>query len=292
MPKIVLVHGMRMPDRNRQSLHATWYRALRRGLRQTDWGRAHPERLPLPGDVAIAYWADLFRRPELDRGEPKRGLSRDDLLAPYYALLRGTVRVADALSLWDAKGRPRGPVAQLVNPMVRESARYMNNGEVVRPDPAAPEGAYFQVQARFEAALARDTRLVIGHSLGSVIAYEGLCLNQHRVDTFITVGSPIATPQLIREPLLARLDRRLNRAADPRPPWPGVAHWLNFYAPADVWSVPIKRLRPAFHPDIVDFEVHHGNPHRFLETHKLVSYLNHGELREEIARALEASWGT
>ncbi|HVU49248.1 MAG TPA: hypothetical protein VHL80_01100 [Polyangia bacterium] len=291
MPDVLIVHGMRMPDRDQKALHATWYRALRAGLRQTDWGRAYPDRIPKAANVAVAYWADLFRGPEPE-GVPKRGLTRDELLAPYYALLRGTIRVADALSMWDEQGRPRGPVAHLVNRMVHESARYMNNGSVTSPDPAVPEGAYFQVQARFRAALTPRTRLVLGHSLGSVIAYEGLCVNPHQVDTFVTVGSPIATPQLIVEPLLERLGRLLNRPDLTRPPWPGVLRWTNFYAPADVWSVPVKRLRPAFHPDIVDVEVHHGTPHRFLETHKLVSYLKHPELCEEIARGLDASWGS
>ena len=291
MHDVLIVHGMRMPDRNRQSLHATWYRALRSGLRQTEWGKAYPDRMPRAENVKVAYWADLFRHPE-PAGVPKRAPSRDEWLAPYYAFLRGTIRVADALSMWDEQGRPRGPVAHLVNRMVHESARYMNNGPVTSPDAAVSEGAFFQVQERFKMGLTPRTRLVIGHSLGSVIAYEGLCLNPHRVDTFITVGSPIATPQLIVEPLLERLGRLLNRPDLVEAPWPGVLRWTNFYAPADVWSVPVKRLRPNFHADIRDVEVHHGNPHRFLETHKLVAYLKHAELCEEIARGLDASWGS
>lgn len=288
MAKIVFVHGMRMPERNRAVLHASWYRALFRGLQATSWGRLHPQLLPTKDDVALVYWADLFAPRDLAAGQrgAKAAISSDDLLAAYYALLRGLVRTADACSLWNEQGEPFGPVALLVNGMVHQSAAYMNNGAVRNPDPTARQGAYFQIQARFEAALKPDTRLVIGHSLGSVIAYEGLCSNPHRVDTLITIGSPIATPQLILEPLTDRLNRRLNRPRDLPPPWPGVSRWSNFFAGADVWSVPVKRLAPVFDPRIVDVEVQHGTPHRFVETHKLVSYLNHPELLDEIARAL------
>jgi pimeloyl-ACP methyl ester carboxylesterase len=292
MAKILIVHGMRMFERDPRLLHKTWCRSMIAGVRQTAWGKANPQRLPREEDVTVVYWADLFRRRREETGAPKRIVLRDDLLSAYYALLRGTVRAADALALWDEWGEPVGPIALLVNRMVRESALYMQNGPVTNPNPTVPEGAFFQVQARFKAALASDTRIVIGHSLGSTIAYEGLCLHPHRVDTFITVGSPMATPQLIREPMLKRLGQFLNRSGDPSAPWPGVRRWSNFFASADVWSVPIKRLAPIFHPDIVDVEVRHGDPHHFVETHKLASYLVHAELRDEIARALERSWGS
>ena len=288
MSKLAAVHGMRMPERSKTRLHGTWYRAINRGLAATAWGRAHPEALPGPEDLDLVYWADLFRPRRSPRGAPKQLVSREDLKMAAYAFLRATVRAADAASLWDERGEPFGPVALLVNRMVTESARYMNDGPIVNADPRYAPGAYFQIQARFEEQLEKGPRVVIGHSLGSVIAYEGLCLNPHDVDTFITVGSPMATPQLIREPMLKRLNRRLNRAHDAPAPWPGVRRWVNFYAPADVWSVPIERLARVMHPDIVDVEVRHGDPRRFVETHKLTAYLEHAELCEEIARALEA----
>jgi pimeloyl-ACP methyl ester carboxylesterase len=171
--------------------------------------------------------------------------------------------------------------------MVHQSAVYMRNGPVPRPDPAFEPGAFFQIQGRLQAALKADTRVVIGHSLGSVIAYEGLCLHVHAVRSFITVGSPIATRRLILRPLRERLQRLINAPLAAAPPWPSVARWTNFFAPADVWSVPVKRLAPLFDPRIADIEVKHGNPHRAVETHKLASYLRHRALLDEIARGLE-----
>jgi pimeloyl-ACP methyl ester carboxylesterase len=289
MAKIVFVHGMRMQHYDGRVLHARWYQALLRGLKETAYGREHPEWLPRKTDVELVYWGDFFR-PESPRREvASKGVSAnlEALKAAYYALLRGAVRAADVLSLWDAEGRPRSAVARLVNHLVYQSAVYMNNGAVHNADPRHEPGAYFQIQARVDAAIKDDTRLVVAHSLGTVIAYEGLCRNPHRVDTLITVGSPIATPQLILQPLKERLHRVLNHAPELPPPWPGVRRWLNFYAPADVWSVPVKRLAPIFDSHIRDLEVTHGNPHDFVRTHKLTTYLKHAEIQEEIARTLE-----
>jgi hypothetical protein len=294
MAKIIFVHGMRMQHHGREALHETWYRSLLGCLRRTEWGRANPDQLPNRADVRLAYWADLFRRREVPGMAPRlaavpKGAALDALRASYYALLRGMVRLADKATRHDKQGRPRGPVALLVDQIVYQTAVYMQNGPVFHPDPSAEDGAFFQMQARFESVLDRDTRVVIAHSLGSVVAYEGLCRNPHNVDTLITIGSPIATPHLILEPMKERLGRLLNHPTELPPPWPGVRQWLNFYAPADVWCVPVKSLAPIFGEPVRDIEVVHGNPHDFERTHKLTTYLKHEEIGHEIARVLETS---
>jgi len=290
MAKIVIAHGMRMQHYSKAALQAKWSAALRAGLKSTDWGRADPGRVPRAQDIEVVYWADLFQKPPRAL-EPVTKDVADKLLAPYYGLWRGAVRLADHLSFWDEHGAPRGPVAHAVNPIVYQSAIYMRNGRVTRPDPAFDPGAFFQVQARFRAALKADTRVVIGHSLGSVVAYEGLLLHPHAVESFITVGSPIATRRLILQPLRERLHRLIGTPLEGPPPWPCVAHWSNFYASADVWSVPVKRLAPIFDRRIVDVEVKQGNPHRAVETHKLTTYFRQPALLAEIARGLDASAG-
>ena len=287
MAKIVMVHGMRMQTYDRAILQARWRSAVIRGLRATAWGAANPELIPTKDDIALVYWGDFFRPQDaMPGGAAAKGLNVDDLRAYYYRFLRRMVRTADKLSFWDEKGRPLGPVAHMVNPIVYQSAVYMANGPVRNPDPRHHVGAYFQIQARLDDAIGPDTRIVIGHSLGTVIAYEGLCRLPHQVDTFITVGSPIATPRLILQPLRERQYRELNYPTSRKPPWPGVERWLNFYAPADVWSVPVKRLAPIFDSRIRDIEVKHGNPHDFVETHKLTTYQKHREICDEIARGI------
>ncbi|MFI1352541.1 hypothetical protein ACH4TV_02955 [Streptomyces sp. NPDC020898] len=97
-----------------------------------------------------------------------------------------------------------------------------------------------EVRARITARIEADTRIVIGHSLGTVAAYEALCLlPEHGVRTLITLGSPLGFRHYIR--------RRLpTRPVNGRHPWPGVlSRWVNIY---DKWDpvVRVKRLSPLF----------------------------------------------
>ncbi|MET9446746.1 alpha/beta hydrolase [Streptomyces cinerochromogenes] len=52
-----------------------------------------------------------------------------------------------------------------------------------------------QERQRVLDAVTEDTRVVIAHSLGSVVAYEALCARPgHRVRALITIGSPPGRP--------------------------------------------------------------------------------------------------
>ncbi|MEP7049352.1 MAG: hypothetical protein ABJB12_03325 [Pseudomonadota bacterium] len=286
MAKIVIVHGMNMQRYEPEPLHRLWYTHLVRLLRRTEWGKANPTQLPAATDVKIAYWADLFRWPKLeDEALVAKGLgsfSRDT----YFKFCRGSVRVADKLSTHGMDGRPSNALATYLDGLVAQTAIYMHNGAVYHPDPAAGDGAFLQVQARFRAQLAEDTKLVIGHSLGSVVAYEGLCWKPHRVRSFITVGSPLATPDLILQPMRQRLSRLIGGGADARLPWPQVERWTNFYAGADVWCVPVAGLTELF-PAVRDVRVEHGSTLDGPGTHALTSYFEHAPLGDAIAEALK-----
>jgi pimeloyl-ACP methyl ester carboxylesterase len=288
MAAIVFVHGMRMQHHSKPVLHAKWYRALLAGLKAMTAGRADEMPLPRMQDIELVYWADLFGRGRPVETVVTKGGLGDELRSWYYGFLRAAVRAADRRSIWGEDGRPHSVVARLVEALVTQSAIYMKNAAVAKPDPGIDPGAFFQVQQRFRHVLRPDTRVVIGHSLGSVIAYEGLCLWKHHVDTFVTVGSPIATPRLILQPMRERLARLLALPTAQALPWPSVKEWRNVFASADVWSVPVTRLAPIFDARIVDVEVMHGMPTRPVETHKLTSYLRHVELLEAIAGGLGA----
>jgi hypothetical protein len=301
MAKILFVHGMRMDHHHADrgmKLREDWHRAVKACLEKTAWGQANPTLIPTIEEVGLVYWGDFFR-PE---GQPApveaaKGIALDTIKAGYYAFLRGVVRVADQASFFDKQGRPRGPVAPFVDEMVYQSAVYMHNGPVFHPAAGVADGAYFQVQHRFTTELNKEPDrspcVVIGHSLGTVVAYEGLCRNAHGVHTFITIGSPLGTPHLIVEYLKKRVSNRVSnkdQAAASGLPWPGVRRWVNFFAGADVWCVPVPRLRPLITGgDLTDVEVQHGTPHDPVITHRLQTYLaQHVEIGDEIARALAA----
>jgi hypothetical protein len=285
MAKIVLVHGMNMQKFDKEPLHRLWADALLKLLRDTDWGKANEALLPKRSDIEIAYWADLFKWPKFeDQEAAAKGLvswSRDR----YFDVCRGSVRLADKLASFGPDGRPSNASAAYLDGLVAQSAIYMHNGPVYHPNPAAGDGAFFQVQARFAAVLAPDTKLVIGHSLGSVVAYEGLYRNQHRKFPFITIGSPLASPYLILEPLRERAAQYFKRSVDAGLPWPEVSSWTNFYAGPDVWCVPIEGLAQRI-PGVRDVRVEHGSTFHPKETHQLTSYLEHIEIGNAIAEAL------
>src|SRR4029077_2623471 len=59
------------------------------------------------------------------------------------------------------------------------------------------------VQDRVAAAVDNDTRVVVGHSLGSVVAYEVLCAYpEWPVRSLVTLGSPLGIRNLIFDRLM------------------------------------------------------------------------------------------
>lgn len=71
-----------------------------------------------------------------------------------------------------------------------------------------------------------DPLVVIGHSLGSVVAYEALCDHpQVNADLLITIGSPLGL-----DPVQAELRKKYKVLSRP----PGTLYWMNFSDPWDV----------------------------------------------------------
>ncbi len=59
------------------------------------------------------------------------------------------------------------------------------------------------VQDRVAAQVGEDTRVVVGHSLGSVVAYESLCAHpEWPVGALVTLGSPLGIRNLIFDRLV------------------------------------------------------------------------------------------
>jgi hypothetical protein len=272
-----------------EALRAKWLKALLPLVVRSEWGAAHPREVPGEGDIDLVYWADFFKPPRLvETIRPSKGLGVETARQAGHAVMRQGLRTVDALAVHSNTGRPADAVSAWVDRLVQQTALYMNNGPVYRANPEHGDGAYFQVQARFAAKLSSRTSLVIGHSLGSVIAYEALCRLPHQVHTFITVGSPIATPKLILEPLRRRMSQLRGHPVERKLPWPGVRKWTNVFAKADVWCVPVPRFNRFFEGTITDVEVDHGTVARPSRTHALPAYLKHREVGHIIGEALRA----
>lgn len=97
--------------------------------------------------------------------------------------------------------------------------------------------------------------MVVGHSLGSVVAYEVLCaLRPERPPlTLVTLGSPLGLAGLVFD--------RLQPAPqqDGTGIWPApVKHWTNVADSGDMVAL-VRELAPRFGPEVLDLLVDNGS---------------------------------
>jgi hypothetical protein len=150
------------------------------------------------------------------------------------------------------------------------------------------DGIATEVRGMLKGALcaawrARERVLLIGHSLGSVIAYDTLWElsrrdgEQGRVDLLITLGSPLAT-RFIRKSL-----RGADREGPERYP-ANIRRWENFTAKGELMALR-PQLKPLFGPmvdlgmteEVVDHTelYNHFRGDIGLNVHKSYGYLVH-----------------
>ncbi|WP_329563270.1 hypothetical protein [Kitasatospora sp. NBC_01266] len=281
MAQVVAVHGVGQQLLGEQSLHQRWQPALLDGLR-----RAGGPELALDG-LAMGFYGDLFRPPGtmLAAGDPPYGAAdvaeglEQELL---FAWWRAAAEVDERVVPPDAGGRtlaraPRSVQAALralagsrffselaLRAMVfdlKQVSRYLTDHQLRS---AARE--------RVTALIGADTRVVVGHSLGSVVAYEALCaLPGHGVRALVTLGSPLGIPMIFD-----RLQPEPGR-------WPGVPTWTNVADAGDVVAL-VKDLRPAFGPRLRSALVHNGS-----HAHDATAYLTSELTGAAIAEALDGA---
>jgi pimeloyl-ACP methyl ester carboxylesterase len=124
-------------------------------------------------------------------------------------------------------------------------------------------------------ALGDDTSVLIGHSLGSVVAYEALCALSHNpVQTLITIGSPLGIRNLIFEQLQPAPMSGIGQ-------WPtGVTRWVNIADQGDIVAL-VKQLASRFGPGVFDRLVDNG-----AQAHDAGRYLCSKELGDAVATGI------
>ncbi|MGD0068226.1 MAG: alpha/beta fold hydrolase, partial [Streptosporangiaceae bacterium] len=119
-------------------------------------------------------------------------------------------------------------------------------------------------------------RVMIGHSLGSIVAYEALCMiPDHGVQTLVTIGSPLGL-RGIRSAL-----RPTAREVIPALPQ-GVSVWVNVYDRHD----PVALAGPL-HPywgAVIDRMVANEN-----DPHSATRYLGKRETGDPVASSMSTS---
>lgn len=220
---------------------------------------------------AVAFWGDLVRpRPRtaeqiaahVDDHAPS-GEAPDGIDAVFEGVGGGT-------------GAAGGPRAGDLDALVQQAAKDANARSmellaqyVVDPDVRAA------VHERLERHLTPDTKVVIAHSIGTVIAYQVLCARPDLAVDLITVGSPLGDPALVF-PLLQ------PAPVDGRGVWPvGVRRWTNVAAEGDLATAGCPQLAAAFGPRVEDHLVYNGR-----HAHNAEPYLNSRAVGEALADAL------
>jgi hypothetical protein len=277
MPRILGVHGIAQQYRSGPELTRVWMDALRGGLEAAGF-RATADGLT-ETDVRVAFFGDLFRpHGAMAAGDPpytpadlKPGPEQDLLgvwyeaavvedpsLAPPPGAMGAGRMAAQAMLYRLLRSRTFAGVAQrgLIGNLKQVTAF------LTQPD------VQEQVLRKVADEITPDTRVVVGHSLGSLVVYEFLSrFALPEVELLVTLGSPLGIPHLI-------FDRLVPAPVGGLGTWPGrVAQWVNIADEDDVVALckQLAPLFPALHggTGIVDHLVDNGD-----EPHAINRYLN------------------
>ncbi|MFI2642310.1 hypothetical protein [Streptomyces sp. NPDC018610] len=189
----------------------------------------------------------------------------DDSQAAFLAPVRWTL---GRLVTQRAPGAPPGARQRLTELLSRLVVATIRDLDAYTSRP----GRRARVRETVATAI-RDSgaRVVVAHSLGSVVAYE--TLHAHRdieLDLLLTLGSPLGLPAMLR-----KLDPEPVDGRGARPP--GVRHWVNIADVGDLVAIP-PRLGGAFPVDL-----HDTTDIGLFDPHTLGGYLSEGLVAAALA---------
>ncbi|MEU0040715.1 alpha/beta hydrolase [Streptomyces sp. NPDC006333] len=197
MSLIVGVHGIARQQLGRGQLTASWKPALGDCIERAC---GHPVR-DVPLD--IAFYGHLFLAPLNDTPPAKGGLAVDewwhDLDPAAIADLEEVARqVLPVGAVEEAEARPSKTRTRMPAFLRAIDQRFPAGGVLAFGDLIQVRrylldpGVKHRVDAAVDAAVTQDCRVLIAHSLGSVVAFE--YLRRHpgsRFETLVTLGSPL-----------------------------------------------------------------------------------------------------
>jgi hypothetical protein len=262
--RVVCVHGIGQHLEGERTLLAAWLPALRDGLTRAAASDAVSEH-----DVGMAFYGDLFRPagsplgvgdPVYEASDVDAGVETELLLAWWAEAGRVEQRVvapsADTLvrtpgsvqAALRALSRSRFWAGVALRAMVfdlKQVRGYLTDRDIRQA-----------ARDRVAGMIDDDTRVVVAHSLGTVVAYEALhdlhTRTGHKVRSLVTLGSPLGIANLI-------FDRLQPPPVGGRGSWPGddTMVWTNLVDAGDIVAL-VKDLCARFGPDVRNITVHNG----------------------------------
>ena len=284
MATVVGVHGIAQQYKGPEVLRTEWETPMRDGV--TLAGGALPA-----GSLGCAFYGILFRPAGAVRAADEHfNLSdvTEDEAELFIALVGsaaqsdpGRTPPADAALRWSTPNAVQRALRLLSQSRffigvakgamigdVKQVRRYLREPEI-------REAA----QKAVDAVVTEETRVLIGHSLGSVVAYEALHAYSGsprwaNVATFITLGSPLGIPNLI-------FDALRPPPSEARGQWPpGIRRWVNVSDDGDIVAL-TKTLGPLFGSQVIDIRIDNG-----ATAHDVSPYLTARETGEAIKQGL------
>jgi hypothetical protein len=289
--RLVLVHGRSQQGLDPVELQSIWMETLRRGAAKIN--RTLPERL----DVAFPYYGDkldeLARQLDipLTNDIQAKGSPVDEDFLKFQAAVAEAMRNgagitnAQVQQEFGTNTTERGPqnwawVQAIIRAIDRNAGGVSQSTiESLMRDVylyTTRAGVRDEIDRIVGPALNEMPCVVIGHSLGSVVAYNVLRTDRRalKVQAYITVGSPLAI-RAIRDQL--------------RPigyPAPAVKAWYNAFDPKDVVALyPLDARNFPVNPSVENYgSVRNATDNR----HGIIGYLDDADVAKHVLDALRA----
>ncbi|MBD0842580.1 hypothetical protein ICC28_28390 [Streptomyces sp. TRM68416] len=281
MAKVVVVHGIGKQYLGPHTLHGGVAPALLDGMKVAGAPQLRPT------DIEVAFYGHWFRPPGAKSDshawthhDVTDGFETELLMAMWQEAARiapdrvpppapaGTTKAATPQTVQRAlhaisRLLPSRFTDRFLIGILKQVRHYLTDDETRA-----------RVQRSVAESVTDDTRVLVAHSLGSVIAYEALCAHpEWPVRALVTLGSPLGIPRLV-------LDRLRPSATWP----PGLRDWTNICDRADVVAL-TKQLSPLFTtPDgqaVVDVLIDNGS-----HAHDLVPHLTAAPTGAAVAAGL------